>query len=264
VTELGTSPTEPPAAAAPPQAAGADAAAGGRKGATDVEQLSRPQALVARRTAESRATVPDATYAVDVDMTEAEALRARLAEADPAGPVPTPGDLALRACALALREHPQANGAYKDGAWERYGRVNLGVVVPDVVATVPTLFDADRRDARALAAERGELEARVRAGTATPPESSGATFTVVDLSDHGVRDFVPVVPLGQAGVLAVGAVEDRPVVRGGAVVAGRTLRLTLACDGRILHAAAAAAFLRSVRERLERPLTLVLPARDAP
>jgi pyruvate dehydrogenase E2 component (dihydrolipoamide acetyltransferase) len=112
---------------------------------------------------------------------------------------------------------------------------------------------------RALATERRLLEDRVRAGTATPPELSGATFTVADLSAHGVRDFVPVVPLGQAGVLAVGAVEDRPVVRGGAVVPGRTLRLTLACDHRILHGAGAAAFLRRVRELLEQPLALALP-----
>jgi pyruvate dehydrogenase E2 component (dihydrolipoamide acetyltransferase) len=254
VTDAQTTSAEPGSAA--PLGESAATPAAGRKGATDVEQLSRPQALLARRTAESRATVPDVTYAVEVDMGAAELLRGELAAL---GAAPASGDLVLRACALALREHPQANGAYKDGAWERYARVNVGVIVPDVPASVPTLFDADRKDVRALAAERRTLEERVRAGTATPPELSGATFTVADLSAHGVRDFVPVVPLGQAGVLAVGAVEDRPVVRAGAVVAGRTLRLTLACDHRILHGANAAALLRRVRGLLERPLALVLP-----
>lgn len=239
--------------------------AAGRKGATEVEALSRAQALLARRTAESRATVPDVTYAVEVDMGAAEELRAQLAALSPAPAAgPAIGDLAIRACALALHDHPRANGAYKDGAWERYARVNVGVVVPDVPASVFTLFDADRKDVRALAAERRGLEARVRAGTATPPELSGATFTVADLSAHGVRDFVPVVPLGQAGVLAVGAAEERPVVRAGAVVPGSTLRLTLACDHRILHGADAAAFLRRVRELLERPLALVLPEGEDP
>jgi len=262
VSEPQTSPPAPEAPGVPADGApsAAPAPGAGRKGATDVEALSRAQALLARRTAESRATVPDVTYAVEVDMGEAEALRARLAALAPApAAAPTAGDLAIRACALALRDHPQANGAYKDGAWERYGRVNVGVVVPEAPASVPTLFDADRKDAGTLARERRELEARVRAGTATPPELSGATFTVADLSAHGVRDFVPVVPLGQAGVLAVGAVEPRPVVRAGSVVAGHTLRLTLACDHRILHGADAAAFLRRVRELLEQPLALVLP-----
>ncbi len=258
MTDLQASPPDPGAPDLP-GTPGADGpgATEGRKGATEVQELSRPLALVARRTAESRATVPDATYAVEVDMGAAEAL---LAASGASGEAPTAGDLVLRACALALRAHPQVNGAYKDGAWERYGRVNLGVVVPDVVATVPTLFDADRRDARALGAERRALEGRVRAGIATPPELAGATFTVADLSGHGVRDFVPVVPLGQAAILAVGAVEDRPVVRNGAVVPGRTLRLTLACDGRIVHGAQAASFLQAVRERLEQPDALALPA----
>jgi pyruvate dehydrogenase E2 component (dihydrolipoamide acetyltransferase) len=259
VTDLQTPPPEPEAPVAAPEGPAAPAA--GRKGATEVEPLPRPHALLARRTAESRATVPDVTYAVEVDMGEAEGLRAQLAALGPApAAAPAAGDLAIRACALALRDHPQANGAYKDGAWERYARVNLGVVVPGVPASVPTLFDADRKDVRTLAAERRTLEERVRSGTATPPELSGATFTVADLSAHGVRDFVPVVPLGQAGVLAVGAVEARPVVRAGAVVPGHTLRLTLACDHRILHGADAAAFLRRVRELLEEPLVLVLPA----
>ncbi len=258
-----TAPALPEDAAPAGDAPAGDAPAAptaGRKGATEVEPLPRAHAVLARRTAESRATVPDVTYAVEVDMGEAEALRSQLAALAPApAAAPLTGDFVVRACALALRDHPQANGAYKDGAWERYARVNVGVTLPDVPATVPTLFDADRKDVRALAAERQLLEDRVRAGTATPPELSGATFTVADLSAHGIRDFVPVVPLGQAGVLAVGAVEERPVVRAGAVVPGVTLRLTLACDHRILHGAGAAAFLRRVRELLEQPLALALP-----
>ena len=149
----------------------ADAATG--RGAVTVLEPTRAQQQHARRVAESRATVPDIALTTEVDMTAALALRRRLAVGDGDGDDrgPTLNDLVVRACALALRDHPRVNGAYKDGRFELYGRVNVGVAVAaDDVPATPTIFDADTKLLAAIAAETRALAARVRAGEITQPE----------------------------------------------------------------------------------------------
>jgi pyruvate dehydrogenase E2 component (dihydrolipoamide acetyltransferase) len=225
-----------------------------------VVELSRTQQTIARRMAESRATVPDFTLQADVDMDRAWDERAALkAVAREGDVVPSFNDLVVKACALALREFPKANGAYRDGRFELYSRVNVGVAVaaPDGLV-VPTIFDADRRALNDIAREARALAAKVRDGTITPPELSGATFTVSNLGMYGVREFVAVINPPQAAILSVGAVEERPVVRDGAVVPGRRMSVALACDHRILYGADAAEFLARVRALLEAPLSLAV------
>ncbi len=248
-----------PAEAAPaPAAAPAAPSAAGAKGEVEVVELSRVQQVVARRMAESRATVPDFTLQADVDMEQAWAGRAALkAAAGEGAVVPSFNDLIVKACAVALREFPRANGAYRDGRFELYSRVNVGVAVavPDGLV-VPTVFDADRKTLGEIARESRALSTKVREGTITPPELSGATFTVSNLGMYGVREFVAVINPPQAAILSVGAVEERPVVRDGAVVPGRRMSVALACDHRILYGADAAQFLARVRALLEAPLGL--------
>jgi pyruvate dehydrogenase E2 component (dihydrolipoyllysine-residue acetyltransferase) len=231
-----------------PRAAGA--ATGKAKGEVTIEELSRGQQLVARRVAESRATIPDHTVTVAIDMERCAELRAADGEA-------TYDDMVLRACALALREQPRVNGAYRDGHFELHARVNVGVVVATANALlVPTIFDADRKPLSQIAGERAALEERVRSGAITPPELSGGTFTVSSLGAHGVRRFSTIVTPSQAAALAVGAVEERVVVVGGEAMIRPVLEATLACDHRILYAADAARFLARVRELLEDPPAL--------
>jgi pyruvate dehydrogenase E2 component (dihydrolipoamide acetyltransferase) len=225
-----------------------------------VVELSRTQQTIARRMAESRATVPDFTLHADVDMGQAWEGRAALKASAPEGAaVPSFNDLVVKACALALREFPRVNGAYKDGHFELYARVNVGVAVaaPDGLV-VPTVFDADRRTLGEIARDTRALAGKVREGTITPPELSGATFTVSNLGMYGVREFVAVINPPQAAILSVGAVEERPVVRDGAVVPGRRMSVALACDHRILYGADAAEFLARVRALLEAPLGLAV------
>ncbi len=253
-----------PEAAAP--AAAAAPAPGTAKGEVRVEELSRTQQTIARRMAESRATVPDFTLQTDVDMEQAVLERAAIKAAAREGDVvPSLNDLVVKACALALKEFPRANGGYRDGHFELYERVNVGVAVAAHDAlVVPTVFDADRRTLREIAAEARRLAARVRDGSITPPELSGGTFTVSNLGMYGVREFVAIINPPQAGLLSVGAVEQRPVVRdtpggtGGEIVARHMMSVTLACDHRILYGADAARFLAAVRARLEAPLSLAL------
>jgi pyruvate dehydrogenase E2 component (dihydrolipoamide acetyltransferase) len=251
-------PAAPPSMPAP--AAAEAPAPGAAKGEVRVEELSRTQQVIARRMAESRATVPDFTLQTDVDMEQAVVERAAIKAAAGEGDVvPSLNDLVVKACALSLKEFPRANGGYKDGHFELYERVNVGVAVAAQDAlVVPTVFDADRKTLREIAAETRALAARVREGSVTPPELSGGTFTVSNLGMYGVREFVAIINPPQAGLLSVGAVEQRPVVRDGEIVARHMLSVTLACDHRILYGAGAAQFLAAVRARLEAPLSLAL------
>ena len=173
--------------------------------------------------------------------------------------MPSFNDLVVKACAIALAEHPSANGAYRDGKFERYARVNIGVAVAaDGSLVVPTIFDADRKGLAQIASEARALAERVRASAITPPELSGGTFTVSNLGMYGVRSFEAVINPPQAAILSVGALEPRPVVRDGEVVVRQQMDIELACDHRILYGAQAAEFLARVRGILEAPLSLAL------
>ena len=247
-------PAAAPAAPPPPPPA-APAVTGTAKGDVTVQELTRMQQLIARRMAESKATVPEFTLRSEIDMEGCVALRAELKALG--GEVPSYNDMVVKACALALREFPRANGSYRDGRFELHSRVNVGVAVaaPDALV-VPTVFDADRKSLREIGRETRVLAERVRAGTVTPPELSGGTFTVSNLGMYGVTDFTAVINPPQAAILAVGALAPRAVVRDGELVARHTMGVTLACDHRILYGADAAQFLARIRALLEQPLAL--------
>jgi pyruvate dehydrogenase E2 component (dihydrolipoamide acetyltransferase) len=165
----------------------------------------------------------------------------------------------VKACAIALREFPRANGAYRDGKVEEYSRVNIGIAVAAQDAlVVPTVFDADTKGLRQIAVESRRVAERVREGTITPPELSGGTFTVSNLGMFGITSFSAVINPPQAAILAVGSIEEVPVVRDGAIVPGRRMTVNLACDHRILYGADGARFLARVRDLLEEPVLMAL------
>jgi pyruvate dehydrogenase E2 component (dihydrolipoamide acetyltransferase) len=168
--------------------------------------------------------------------------------------------MVVKACALALSQHPRANGAYRDGKIELYSRINVGVAVAAQDAlVVPTVFDADQKGLRRIATETRAVAARVREGSITPPELSGGTFTVSNLGMYGISNFHAVINTPQAGILAVGEVKAKPVVTDSREFESRQLMgVTLACDHRILYGADGAQFLARVRELLESPLGLAL------
>jgi pyruvate dehydrogenase E2 component (dihydrolipoamide acetyltransferase) len=209
--------------------------------------------------AESKATAPDFVLNVDVDMEEAVELRKQLKAAAGDEPAPSFNDFVVKAAALALKESPRANAAYRDGKFELYSRVNVGVAVAAQDAlVVPTVFDADRKSLGQIAGESRALAERVRAGAITPPELSSGTFTVSNLGMYGIDSFVAVINPPQAAILAVGAMKPTVVAHDGEVAVRMIMRLTLTCDHRILYGADAAEFLARIRERLENPLSLAL------
>ena len=252
--------------AAPAPAAPAAPTAGARekpetaKGAVEVVELSKLQQTVSRRMAESKATAPHFYLQAEVEMTRAFEARAAIKAAAAEGEaVPSFNDMVVKACAIALGEFPRANGAYRDGKWELYERINVGIAVAASEAlVVPTIFDADRKGLRQIATESRALAERVRERTITPPELSGATFTVSNLGMYGVSNFHPVINSPQAAILAVGEIAERAVIREGELAAARLMGVTLACDHRILYGADAAEFLARVRALLEEPLGLAL------
>ncbi len=230
------------------------------KGQVSYEELSKTQQVIARRMSESKATAPHFYLRTTVDMSEAVAGREMVkARALPGDVVPSFNDMVVKACALALREHPRANGAYRDGRFELYSRVNVGIAVAaNDALIVPTLFDADRKGLRQIATESRALAGKVREGQITPPELSGATFTVSNLGMYGIGSFSAVINPPQAAILAVGAIIERPVVRDGKIAPAHLMGVDLACDHRILYGAPAAEFLARIRELLEEPLALAL------
>jgi pyruvate dehydrogenase E2 component (dihydrolipoamide acetyltransferase) len=224
------------------------------------EDLSKLQATVARRMAESKATAPHFYLQVEIDMGKAVKLRKKLKTAVREGTAaPSFNDMVVKACALALREYPRANGAYRDGRFELYSRVNVGIAVAAKGAlVVPTVFDADRKGLQQIAIESRELAQRVRDGQITPPELSGATFTVSNLGMYGIDSFAAVINPPQAALLAVGAIAERPVVSKGTLTTASTMVVNLACDHRILYGAEGAEFLARIRSLLEEPISLAL------
>jgi pyruvate dehydrogenase E2 component (dihydrolipoamide acetyltransferase) len=251
-------PAAPAAAPAPqPVASGSPETA---KGSVEVIELTKFQPVVARRMSESKATAPHFYLTTEVDMSAAVAARARIKEISGEGEaVPSFNDMVVKACAIALKRFPRANGAYKDGRFELYSRINVGIAVAaDDALVVPTVFDADKKGLREIAADARSLAGKVRDGSITPPELSGGTFSVSNLGMYGITSFGAIVNSPQAGILAVGAITDKPVVKDGEVVPGKVMEMTLSCDHRILYGADGAEFLAAIKSILQEPLALSL------
>jgi pyruvate dehydrogenase E2 component (dihydrolipoamide acetyltransferase) len=196
------------------------------KGSVEVREPTKLEQASARRVAESKATIPhiylDAELAVAGG--ESSDLTAHV----------------IKAAADALRQHPALNGAYRDGRFETYSRVNVGVTISgEGAAVVPTIFDADTLDPVEIATRLDELRRAVNEGTLTSPQLAGGTFTVTVLESPAVTRLTPVINAGQAATLAVAG-------------AGRVIGATLACDNRMVGAPEGAAFLEAVQASFAR------------
>jgi pyruvate dehydrogenase E2 component (dihydrolipoamide acetyltransferase) len=208
------------------------------KGEVRIEEPDRFERTIARRSAEARAIVPDLELSAEVDMEACLALGAEITA------------ILVRACALALVAVPRANSAYRDGRFELYSRVNVGVVIAaDDAYTIPTVLDAQHKSLAELSAEIAGLTAR--SGELSPPELAGATFTLSNPGALGVASSSPVIVPPQAAAAAAGAIRAVPVLRDGAIVPGHSMTITLACDHRILYGSPAARFLMTIKTLLE-------------
>jgi pyruvate dehydrogenase E2 component (dihydrolipoyllysine-residue acetyltransferase) len=214
------------------------------KGETTVEEPDRAGRAIARRSAEIRATVPDLELSIDAD---ADRLLDRAAREGVATTA-----LLAEAAAAALREFPRVNGAYRDGRYELYARVNIGILIQTGQSQLTaTILDADAKSPQELDEALTRLAARALAGELTPPEQAGATFTLSDLGGSGVHRAAGLVTPSQAAMLTAGAIRAVPVVRDGTVSPGHQLTLTLTSDHRIVYGTQAAGYLGRVVELIQ-------------
>lgn len=231
-------------------------------GSSDIIGVGGVQAAMARRMSLSRSEIPDAHARVDVDCSSLVALRDRIQAADDEL-VATPFVLTLRLLVLALRRHPMLNSTWletSDGPQiHRHPAVHLGfgVAAPRGLL-VPVIRDAQSKTTRALAAEVARLIEQAHAGTLSPAELSGSTFTVSNFGALGLDDGVPVINYPEAAILGMGSMKPRPVVLDGVVVVRPTMSLTCAFDHRIVDGAQAAAFLSDLRSLIEAPELAVI------
>jgi pyruvate dehydrogenase E2 component (dihydrolipoamide acetyltransferase) len=225
----------------------------------EVRELTPMLKAVARRMAESKATVPHFYLTAEVEMTRALALRRELNEAlADTGEKVSVNDMIVRACALALVAHPQAHRSYVDGRHVYHAHAGIGIAVAlDDGLIVPVVRDADTKGLRAIAAEARDLAGRARSGGLKQHEIEGATFTVSNLGMLDVAAFAAIINPPESAILAVGATVARPVVRDGAVAVGNVMAVTLSCDHRACSGADGARLLQTITRHLEAPALLV-------
>ncbi len=242
-------------AAAAPRAAGVVAVptAPPRGEVTERIPFTGLRGIVARNMTAVWQTVPRVAAAAEVDMTACLALRRALEERLGPEPHVSVTHLILRAVALTLREHPRLNARVTEGMAEVMAEINLGLAVNlETGLVVPVLRNADRKTVAELATEALRLAEAARENRLPPAASQGGTFTVTSLGAAGIDWFTPIINQPQVGILGVGRIAERAVVRDGRVVAAPTMILTLVYDHRVVDGYPASLFLAGVRDRLER------------
>lgn len=222
--------------------------------------LTQMRKTVARRLVESLGPVPHFYLTVDVDMTRALAARARVNEIlSQDGGKASVNDVIIKAAAVALTRHPECNAWWRGSSIRRFDRVHMGVAVavPDGLIT-PVIRDAHAKGLDAISREVRELAARAREKKLQPHEYTGSTFSISNLGMFGIEEFTGVINPPEAGILAVGAVEERPVAFAGEVLLRSRMRITMSCDHRVIDGAQGARFLATLKSYLEEPLAILI------
>lgn len=230
--------------------------------------LSNMRGTIAKRLVESKQTVPHYQVTVEVDMDALLDLREQLNEQlEAQGVKLTVNDFLVRACALAMHQHPFVNsswdGSGKQAAIQQHGNVNIGVAValPEERGgglVVPVLHDTDRMGLRTISSETRRLAKKAREKGLSVEDMEGSTFTISNLGMFGVAHFTAIINPPNACILAVGAAREVPVVRDGQLMVGSVMSMTMSSDHRIVDGAMAAQYLNTVKGMLEAPATLLV------
>ncbi len=220
--------------------------------------LSAMRRVIARRLTESKQTVPHFYLTIDCEIDALLRVRAELNKKSDAYRISL-NDFVIRAAAIALRQVPAANASWSDEAILLWDSVDIAVAVAlDDGLITPIVKQADRKGLAAIAAETKDLAARARAGKLKLEEFQGGTFSISNLGMYGVREFAAVINPPHGGILAVGAGEQRAVVKDGALAVATVMSCTLSCDHRAVDGAVGAQFLAAFKKLVEDPLTMLL------
>jgi pyruvate dehydrogenase E2 component (dihydrolipoamide acetyltransferase) len=222
--------------------------------------LSQMRKTIAKRLVQSIGPVPHFFLTVDVDMTRAVEARARInALLEKEGVKVSFNDIVLKATAMALKKHPECNAHWGGDHVRRFNRVHLGVAVAieDGLIT-PVIRDAHLKGLAHIAQEVRALAGRAREKKLKPEEYTGSTFSVSNLGMFGIEEFTAVINPPEAGILAVGAMEERPVIVDGELDVQTRMKITMSCDHRVIDGAQGSRFLQTLTAILEEPLVALV------
>ena len=227
----------------------------GEEGTEEVKN-SQMRKVIAKRLSESKFSAPHYYLTIEVDMDNAKASRAQI-NGLPDIKVSF-NDMVLKACAMALKKHPQVNTTWNKDTTRFNHHVHIGVAVAvDDGLVVPVLKFTDQMNLTTIGSAVKDMAGRARNKKLTPAEMEGSTFTVSNLGMFGILEFTSIINQPNSAILSVGAIVEKPVVKNGEIVVGNTMKVTLACDHRTVDGAAGAQFLQTLRAYLENPVTML-------
>ncbi len=220
------------------------------------EPISQMRKTIAKRLSESKFTAPHFYLTLDIDMDNAIALRKSLIALDDTKV--SFNDMIIKACGLALREHPTVNSAWLGDVIRRNEHVHIGVAVAvEEGLLVPVVRFADGKDLSSIGEEVRDFAAKAKSKKLQPSDWEGNTFTISNLGMFGIEEFTAIVNPPDSCILAVGGIKEVPVIKDGQVVPGNVMRVTLSCDHRVVDGVAGSKFLNTLKKFMENPVALV-------
>ncbi|HPW89220.1 MAG TPA: 2-oxo acid dehydrogenase subunit E2 [Kaistella chaponensis] len=218
---------------------------------------SQVRNIIAKRLSESKFTAPHYYLIVEINMDKAIEARKEI-NSLPDTKISF-NDMVIKATAMALRKHPQVNSTWNADKIIHHGNINVGVAVaiPDGLV-VPVLKNADQMNYNQISAGVKDMAGRAKSKGLKANEMEGSTFSVSNLGMFGIETFTSIINQPNSAILSVGAIIEKPIVKDGQIVVGNTMKLSLACDHRVVDGATGAQFLQTLRTYLEQPLSLLL------
>ena len=230
---------------------------GGGEANFDETPVSQMRKVIARRLGESKFTAPHFYVTVEIEMSKVWEMRKRINEVAPVKI--SFNDLVVKACAVNLPKHPAINSSWQGDKIRVNKDVNIGVAVaiPDGLL-VPVVRYANMKSLSQINTEVKELAGRAKNKKLSQDEMTGNTFTISNLGMFGIEEFTAIINPPDASILAVGGINDKPIIRNGEVVPGKIMKVTLSSDHRVVDGASAAQFLNDVKATLEDPIRLMV------
>ena len=220
--------------------------------------LSQIRKTIARRLSESIGPIPTFYLTAEFDAEKAASLRGELKEFGDDYKISF-NDIVIKAVANALSDHPEVNAHWMGDHIRHFNRVHvaMAVAIPEGLIT-PVIFDADRKSVGQISSESKQLAGLARQRKLTPEQYTGSTFSVSNLGMFGIDQFTAIINPPEAGILAIGGVEPKPVVIDGEIQVRQRMRVTMSCDHRVVDGATGAKFLQKVKLFFENPLLLMV------
>jgi pyruvate dehydrogenase E2 component (dihydrolipoamide acetyltransferase) len=219
--------------------------------------VTQMRKVIAKRLSESLFTAPHFYLTVKVDMDNAMAARVKMNETSPIKL--SFNDIVVKAVAVALKQHPNVNSSWRGDTIRYNEHINIGVAIAvEDGLLVPVVRFADGKSLSHISAEVKDFAQRAKAKKLQPADWEGSTFTISNLGMFGIDQFTAIINTPDACILAVGGIQEVPVVKNGAVVPGNIMKLTLSCDHRVVDGATGAAFLQTLKSLIEEPVRLLI------